>query len=186
MNVAALLAKQPALSDKIISMSRPFTDDTEITFSPIYAWMLIGFGSFFFLLGLFVLTPWAKGGSLALGILIALVAAGGIAGGVIWLKHLPVVLRLTADELQVSGVTPVRWSEIERVDVQKLEIDGTPVHYVCIRLTNRRPVEGSLNRLFQAGRNALLGDYDIVLDEQKYSRPADWLAAECRKRLGQG
>lgn len=160
-------------------------DDIEITFSPLYAWMLIGFGLFFFLLGLFVMTPWAVGGSVALGVLIALAAAAGMGGGVLWLKHLPVVLRFTSEELQVIGSAPVRWSEIERVDVQKIDMEGHLVSYVCIELKTRRAVEGNLNRAFQAARSAVLGDYDIVLDEQKYSRPAEWLAAECKRRVGQ-
>ena len=30
---------------------------------------------------------------------------------------------------------------------------------------------------------SLLGDYDIVLNDQTYSRPADWLAAEFNRRV---
>lgn len=162
----------------------PPSDDIEITFSPLYAWMLIGFGCFFFLLGLFILTPLAAERNVPAAVAICVAAAAGIAGGAYWLKHLPVMLRFTAQEMQFPGSASIRWSEMERVDVQTLDIDGQHVSYVCIKLKTKRPADGGLQRLFQAARNAIMGEYDIVLDEQKYARSAKWIAGECERRRG--
>lgn len=160
------------------------TDATDIRFNPLYAWMLIGFGCIFLLLGLFVMTPWAVQGSVALGGAICLASLAGIAGGAFWLKHLPVILRFTEDELQICGKNSVRWQDVAAVDVRTIRIRGNAVSYVCLRLKTKPASENTLHSLFQAARDMILGDYDIVLDEQKYSRPAAWLAAECGRRMG--
>ena len=161
----------------------PPADDIEIQFNPLYAWLLVGFGCVFFFLGLFIMTPWAVAGSVAVGLLICLASVCGFAGGLFWLKRLPVILRFTREELQLPGSAPVRWDDVETVDVQTIRIDGHPVNYACIKLKTKRNADRTMRRMFEAARNAILGDYDVVLDEQKYARPAEWIAAECRRRL---
>jgi hypothetical protein len=161
----------------------PQAEDLEIQFNPLYAWLLVAFGCVFFSLGLFIMTPWAVGGSVSGGLLICLASACGFAGGVFWLKHLPVILRFTSQELQLPGSAPVRWNEIETVDVRTIHIRRNPVSYACIKLKTKRNADSTMRRVFEAARDAILGDYDIVLDEQRYARPAEWIAAECRRRL---
>jgi hypothetical protein len=161
----------------------PQADDIEIQFNPLCAWLLVGFGCVFFFLGLFIMTPWAAQGSVAGGLLICLASVCGFVGGVFWLKHLPVILRFTSEELQMPGSAPVRWDDVETVDVRTIRIRGNQVNYACIKLKTKRNADSTMRRMFHAARDAILGDYDIVLDEQNYSRPAEWIAAECRRRL---
>src|SRR5947209_12155835 len=104
------------------------------------------------------MTPWAVGGSVAGGLLICLASVCGIAGGVFWLKHLPVILRFTSDELQMPGSAPVRWDDVETVEVRTIRIRGNSVNYACIKLKTKRNADSTMRRMFQAARDAILGD----------------------------
>ena len=171
---------------KAVSRSDPTSGETlEITSSAFCAWLLIGFSGSWFCLGLLLMLPRMPRQDVASGLGICTLSAAAIAGGCFWLKHLPVQLRLTPDELQFPGgkQPPIPWVDIERVDVRTIRIHHD-VSYLCVKLKpdapNRRRDSASLT-------GKLLGhfgaDDDLFLDDQRFNRTAEWLAADFNRRI---
>lgn len=82
--------------------------DIELRLSPLYPWLLIGFGVLFFLLGILFASPIAKGRNVGLGLFISLASIAAVVGGNYWRQHLPVMVRMTARELSLPKMWPRR------------------------------------------------------------------------------
>jgi len=116
--------------------------DIELRLSPLYAWLLIGFGGVSLFLGILVASSAAKVHNTGLGILICLASMGAIGGGNYWRKHLPVMVRMTSRELSLPKMWPRRvivpWSEITVIEKKTLTGFRLGVRqvseHVCIKL----------------------------------------------------
>lgn len=160
-------------------------DDTlEICFSAFPAWILIIFAAVMFPLGALFTMPFAAGQNVGLGIAICAASLAGVAGGRFWLRRLPVMLRLTPEELQFpsKGRGAIRWADIERVEVRRLPAGD--VGLVCMKLKRSAGYEPSaITASVQSLLNKVGVGYDMVLNEQEYSRTAEWLAQEFNTRI---
>jgi hypothetical protein len=177
--------------------------DIELRLSPLYSWVLTGFGGAGLLLGIMIASPLAKGHNTGLGVLICLASIGTIGGGSYWWKHLPVMVRMTSRELSLPKMWPKRvivpWSEIAVIEKKTLTgfrrgVRQTSEH-VCIKLKNPLPSNDRLSEswpaykrfndaLMDGVKNNLLGGYDLFLNPQdEFLRDADWFIAECKKRM---
>jgi hypothetical protein len=177
--------------------------DIELRLSPLYAWLLIGFGGVCLFLGILVASPAAKGHNTGLGVLICLASMGAIGGGNYWRKHLPIMVRMTSRELSLPKMWPRRvivpWSEIAVIEKKTLTGFRRGVRqiseHVCIKLKNPLPSNDRLSEswpaykrlndaLMNGVKNNLLGGYDLFLNPQdEFLRDADWFIAECKKRM---
>jgi hypothetical protein len=177
--------------------------DIELRLSPLYAWLLIGFGGVCLFLGILVAFPGAKGHNTGLGVLICLASIGAVGAGNYWRKHLPVMVRMTSRELSLPKMWPRRvivpWSEIAVIEKRTLTGFRLGVRqvseHVCIKLKNPLPSNDRLSEswpaykrlndsLMNGVKNNLLGGYDLFLNPQdEFLRDADWFIAECKKRM---
>jgi len=163
--------------------------DIEIRFSPLYAWLLIGFGVFFFFMGLFFFSPSLPGRSVGLGILTCALSVAGVVGGNYWRNHLPVVVRMTSRNILLPRVGAVDWNDIVAIEKKSLGISSygarSSSEWVGFKLKNRPPQYKGLNQTFmKAMKNVVLGGYDFVLNpQQELLRDADWFIDECKKRM---
>jgi len=177
--------------------------DIELRLSPLYAWLLIGFGGVSLFLRILVASSAAKVHNTGLGILICLASMGAIGGGNYWRKHLPVMVRMTSRELSLPKMWPRRvivpWSEITVIEKKTLTGFRLGVRqvseHVCIKLKNPLPSNDRLSEswpaykrlndtLMNGVKNHLLGGYDLFLNPQdEFLRDADWFIAECKKRM---
>jgi len=177
--------------------------DIELRLSPLYAWLMIGFGGVSLLLGILIVSSVAKGHNTGLGVLICLASISAIGGGNYWRKHLPVMVRMTPRELSLPKMWPRRvivpWSEIAVIEKKTLTgsrhgVRQTSEH-VCIKLKTPLPSNDRLSEswpgykrfndaLMSGVKNNLLGGYDLFLNPQdEFLRDADWFILECKKRM---
>ena len=177
--------------------------DIELRLSPLYPWLLIGFGGVSLLLGILIASPVAKGHNTGLGVFICLASIGAIVGGNYWRNHLPVMVRMTSRELSLPKMWPRRvvvpWTEIAVIEKKTLTgfrhgMRQTSEH-VCIKLKNPLPSNDQLSAswpaykrfndtLMNGVKNNLLGGYDLFLNpHDEFLRDADWFIAECKKRI---
>jgi hypothetical protein len=158
----------------------PLLPTIEIRFSPIYAWLLIGFGVIFFLLAFLVGRQ-----NVGLAIFIAVASLGGVFGGNYWRRHLHVVARMTPRQLILQRGGTVNWTDIVAIERKRLTIRYRGSHesdYVCIKLAAGRPVRDGLEGWLDKAKTAVLG-YDIVVPGSELSCTADWFVEECKKRM---
>ena len=174
----------------------------ELRLSPLYPWLLIGFGALFFVLGLLFASPLAKGRNIGVGILLCVVSAGAIVGGNYWRHHLPVMVQMTARELFLvrwPRRLSIKWTEIVEIDKKSLTLMRHGVRHnsewVCIKLKNPLPSNDPLSQssptykrfneaLMRGIKDNLLSGYDLFINPQdEFLRTADWFIAECRKRM---
>jgi len=177
--------------------------DIELRLSPLYPWLLIGFGGVALLLGILIASAGARGHNAGLGVFICLASIAAIVGGNHWRKHLPVMVRMTSRELSLPKMWPRRvvvpWTEIAVIEKKTLTgfrhgVRQTSEH-VCIKLKNPLPSNDQLSAswpaykrfndaLMNGVKNNLLGGYDLFLNPQdEFLRNADWFIAECKKRM---
>jgi len=155
-----------------------------VRFPATYAWGVIGFGGVFFLLGLtFALL---NRRNLGFSMFLSTTSLAAIGGATYWLRHLHVVARLTARQLILRRDGAFNWDEI--VLIKSVEIRasyrGSPTRsrFVCVALKNRPAAKGRLDAFMRKAKHAISG-YDIILGESELSCTADWLVAECPKRI---
>lgn len=101
------------------------------------------------------------------------------------MRNLPVLLRLTPDELQFPSRKrkPIRWIDIDRADVRNINI-GNEVSFACIRLkeiesAQKNDIGSKFQQLFRKFDMA----YDLILNEQEFSAGAEWLCSEFNRRI---
>lgn len=184
-------------STRISNLKVACGPDIELRMSPMYAWIGIVFGVIFFILGLFIASPAAKGRNVGLGLFITLASAAGVYGANYWRQHLPLVARLTARQLVLQRSTRVAidWTNIAEIEKKSVTVrmHGAlkTAELVLIRfkspvsLTQKTDVISRLNQvLMNAVKDSVLGGYDVVVNPQEeFMRTADWFLGECRKRI---
>jgi len=157
----------------------------EIRFTPVPAWLLIGFGAAFLILAVFFMAL-PRGRSVGLGIVIATLSVAAMVGGNIWRNHLPVVARLTNKQLILKRGGSVAWGEIAVIEKKTIKMrykaNRAESDWICIKLKTPRPVEKGLNGFFLKLKNAVTG-YDIIVPQQDLSISADAFIDECKKRM---
>jgi hypothetical protein len=158
----------------------------EIRFSPLYAWLLVGFGVVFFLLGLWIASPLIARQNVGFGLFLAVLAVAAIVGGNYWRHHLHVVARLTPRQLFLRRAGTVSWTEIAAIEKREVRARYKGAahgsEYICIKLKTGRPVQKGLEG-FMLKLKADVTGYDIIIPGYELSRPADWFIAECQKRM---
>ena len=153
----------------------------EVHFSPVYAWMLIGFGAIFFGLALVLGKKFPP-----LGIFIALASLAGMIGGNYWRQHLHVVARMTPRHLILRREGSVAWSEIAQLEKKVVHVYYRGSHqseFVCIRLNAKRNVREGFSGVLDLIKKKLLRGYDLVVPGSELSCTVDWFVAECQKRM---
>jgi hypothetical protein len=154
----------------------------EIRFSPIYAWLLIGFGGIFFLLAFLVGSK-----NPGLGVLIAVLSVGGMFGGNYWRHHLHVVARMTPRQLILQRGGTMSWGDIAAIEKKTIRVPYKGVSqessYVCIKLKTPRKATDKLQGFLDKVKKTVLGGYDIIVPESELSCSVDWFIAECKKRM---
>jgi hypothetical protein len=147
--------------------------------------MLIFFGVLILGLGILLTMPFLPRQNIPLGIGISAAAVVAIAAGRVWLRHLPVVMRLTPEGLEILRKrTTYRWSDIDQVAVKTIYVKGK-VSYLCLRLKpeakERYDLEpdGWIIRAIKA----IGGDFDFAFNGQELSLPADLLKTKIEQRL---
>lgn len=180
--------------DRLITPFDP--DETlEVTFSPTFAVILLVFSACMLVLGIFITLPMAAGQDIPIGIAIAVGSLGGLYGGYYWLNHLPVVLRLTPEGLEVprKNLTYL-WSDIQHVEIKTIYVKGQ-VNYLCLRLWPecRTRYGDNTKGALAAAMKAIGGNFDLILHEQELSVSVsnlrDWMmprveAAKAQRREG--
>ena len=189
-----------ARSSATASASLP---DIELRLSPLYAWLLIGFGAIFFFIGLLFASPTAKRPNIGLAVLICAVSAAAVIGGNYWRHHLPVTAAIRRRGLYRSSVQGramlIEWSNIAEIEKKNLNLMHHGVRHnaelVFIKLKNPISSKDALSETFPAYKrfqdallkgikDNLLGGYDFYLNPQdEFLRNADWFISECRKRM---
>ena len=174
-----------------------------IRLSPLYAWLLMGFGVLMFFIGLLFLSPTSRGKNIGLGMLICAASIATVIGSNYWRHHLPVLVRMTSRQLLLPGKWPQRiaidWTNIVAIDKKTLTVSRHGVRnnseFVCIKLKDPLPMTDPLSQAFPAYKRmnealmkgvtkTLLGGYDLVINPvDEFARTADWFLAECQKRM---
>jgi hypothetical protein len=177
--------------------------DIELRLSPLYAWLLIGFGGIFFVIGLLFASPTAKRPNVGLGILICAVSAAAVIGGNYWRHHLPVMAAIRRRGLYRSSVQGrpmlIEWNNIAGIEKKNLSLMRYGARHnselVFIKLKKPISAKDALSESFPAYKrfqdallkgikDNLLGGYDFYINPQdEFLRSADWFIAECKKRM---
>jgi len=156
-----------------------------IRFPATYAWLAIGFGGLFFLLGiLFALLQPHR--NLAFGAFLSTVSLAAAIGANYWRQHLLVVAQLTPRQLILRRDGTVNWSDIAAIEKKEIHSSyrgtaGTS-QFARIRLKSRPAPKGRLHGFLQKAKHAVTG-YDIIVPASELSCTADWFVAECHKRM---
>jgi hypothetical protein len=162
---------------------RPGNEPTlEIRLTAKYAWILIGAGAIFFVLGFLLGTK-----NPPLGIFISIASVAAVIGGNYWRHNLHVVARLTPRQLILRRDGAIDWTNIAAIDKKEIT---TPNHgvrhrseFVCIKLKNKPKAREGVYGFLDKVKSTVLGGYDIVLGDSELSCTADWFIAECKKRM---
>jgi len=157
----------------------------DITFSPTFAWMLIIFGGVFFCIGILFLMPFLPRQNILLAFGIMAASVGGIIGGRVWLRNLPVVMRLTAEGLEVPRKKMTYlWDDIAQVAVKDVYVNGQ-VSYLCIRLTpqSKEKYDIQPDSMISKVLKTIGGDFDLVFNDQEFSMAAIRLKREIENRI---
>jgi len=174
----------------------------ELRLNPMYAWIVIGAGVAFLLLGLFIVAAPSKSLGRGPGILTCLASIAAIIGGNYFRHHLPVMARMTPRQLSLPGMWPrkvvIDWTNISAIDKKTVTVFRHGVRqqseFVCIKLKNAPAADDPLsqasptykrfNEALMKGAKALVGGYDVVINPlDQFIRTADWFIAECKKRM---
>jgi hypothetical protein len=201
MNTTSGSVSAPARSGVAAKPSRA-TADIELRLNPMYAWIVIGAGVAFLLVGLFILASQSKHRNPGVGVLICVISIAAIIGGNYFRHHLPVMARMTKRQLSLPGTWPRRlvidWTNIAAIDKKTVMLFRHGVRQeaelVCIKLKNppaatdplsqAYPAYKRFNEALQKGVKALVGGYDVIINPlDNFMRTADWFIAECKKRM---
>jgi len=91
----------------------------EIRFTPVYAWMTIGFGVVFFLLGFFIALL-GHHRNLGFGVVICLISVPAVIGANYWRKHLHVVAQMTPGQLVLRRDGSIDWDNIAAIENKEI------------------------------------------------------------------
>src|SRR5581483_2586387 len=159
--------------------------DLDIRFPAGYAWLLMGIGAVFFLLGLLIAFVF-RHGSLGFGLFLMALSAAAVIGGNYWRQHLHVVAQLTSRQLILRREGAVNWDEIAAIETKEIHSSyrGTKgkSEFVCLKLKSPRAPQSGLQGFMARAKAAITG-YDIIVPMSEFSCNADWFVTECRKRI---
>jgi len=166
------------------SMNAPLPN-IEIRFTPVYAWMMIGFGVIFFLLGLFIALL-AHHRNLGFGLVLCLISIPAVIGANYWRKHLHVVAQMNPQQLVLRRDGPIGWDNIAVIENKVLHSFNHGARhrseFVCLKLKTKPVPKDRWHGFFLKAKSAIIG-YDVILSANDMSCTADWFIAECRKRM---
>jgi hypothetical protein len=159
--------------------------DIEIRFTPVYAWLTMGFGVLFFVLGLFFVF-WGHHRNPGLGVFISVTAVAAGIGANYWRKHLHIVAQMNSRQLVLRRDGTIDWDNIAAIENKEIRASyhGAPTRseWICIKLKNKPTPKDRWQGFFLKAKSAITG-YDIILGADELSCTADWFIAECRKRM---
>jgi hypothetical protein len=174
------LKTPPAGADSIVTPP----PDIEIRFTPVYAWMTIGFGVIVFLLGLFIALL-THHRNLGFGLGLCLISVAAVIGANYWRKHLHVVAQMNLRQLVLRRGGPIDWDNIAAIENKEIRSfyhgARTRSEWICIKLKNKPTPKDRWHEFFLKAKSAITG-YDIIVAANEMSCTADWFVAECRKR----
>jgi hypothetical protein len=153
----------------------------EVRFSPVYAWMLIGFGALFFILALVLGHKFP-----ALGIFISIAAMAAMVGGNYWRQHLHVVARMTPRHLILRRGGTVAWPEIGQLEKKVVTVYYRGLReseFVCIKLNVKRNVREGVLGVLDRLKTQVLGGYDVIVPGDELSCTVDWFVDQCQQRM---
>jgi hypothetical protein len=189
MNVITKSSVSPPIPQASATNTTEVLPDIEIRFSPLYAWLLIGFGGIFLIFGLLLATSPVGRQSDGLGLLICVLSIAGVFGANYWRHHLPIIVRMTQRRLFLPRGVEVDWADIVEIEKKTLALSRhgarNTSEFVCFKLKNQPAKYNRVNQAFlKLIKSALLGGYDVVINPQdELFRSADWFLAECKKRM---
>ena len=156
-----------------------------IRFPPTYAWLAMGIGGVFFVLGLLIALVFPHG-KVGVGAVLCALSLVGVIGANYWRLHLHVVARLTPRQLILRRGGAVDWSDIAEIERKEIRSSYRGVsnrsEFVCIRLTSRPAATGRLDGILKKVKHGVTG-YDIIVPGSELSCGAAWFVAECHKRM---
>jgi hypothetical protein len=157
----------------------------EVRFPATYAWMAIGFGAIFFLLGLLIALV-NHHRNLGVGVLLVVLSLAAVVGANYWRKHLHVVAQLTPQQLILRRDGAVNWEEIAAIEKNEIHASYHGARgksdFVCIKLKTKRAPKGGLQGFLLKAKEAMTG-YDIIVPMSEFACGTDWFVAECQKRM---
>src|SRR5689334_21360031 len=116
----------------------PRTPDLIVRFPVGYAWLLMGIGAAFALLGVAIMVTTTVPGGRGMGEFIVLCGIAAVVGGNWWRHHPHEVARLTPRQLVLRREGIVKWEEISAIDKKEFTVRyrGTPTknEFACIKL----------------------------------------------------
>jgi hypothetical protein len=177
----------PQKTSSAVTKNSAIAPDLEIRFSPLYAWLIMGFGLLFFFIGLLFVSPSARGRNVGLGLFICAASIAAVVGGNYWRHHLPIMVRMTPRQLFLPRGVTVEWAEITAIEKKTIPLRRQSSEWICIKLKNKLPARNFSEKFGLRLKSLLTGGYDIVISpQQELMRDADWFIAECKKRMPSG
>jgi len=174
----------PAIGQTVVATTDAPLPDIEIRFTPVYAWMTIGFGVICFFLGLFIALLAHHG--VGFGLSMCFISIAAAIGANYWRKHLHVVAQMTPRQLVLRKDGPVDWGNIAAIENKEIHAFNHGVRhrseFVCIKLKSSPPPKNKWDGFFIKAKRAVIG-YDIIVSVNDMACTADWFIDECRKRM---
>jgi len=184
-DMSIAIHEHPEMTRKGIDYTNAPLPDINIRFTPVYAWMTIGFGVIVFLFGVFI-AMLSHHRNVDFGLVLCLTSVTAVIGGNYWRKHLHVVARMNARQLVLRRDGSIDWGNIAVIENKAIHSFNHGVRhrseFVCIKLKNRPTPKNAWEGFFLKAKSAILG-YDIVVGADELSCTAEWFVAECRKRM---
>lgn len=167
-------------------MNQATTDETiEIRLTPTYAWMAMGFGVLFFLLGVLFMIPLMPRHNYLLGLAVMVTSALVFFAGRWWARNLPVCVRIGPQGLEfVGNKITYLLSDISEVGVHRLYL-GKWRTFFCLRL---RPgcaekYKGHSGGIMQTAVSAIIGEWDIIVTDELWVMGAEELKSQVDRRI---
>ena len=158
-----------------------------IRLTPLYAWIVIGAGVAFLLLGL-AFAGFGSRMSPAFNLFLIVLSLAAIFGGNYWRHHLHVVARLTPRQLILRREGAIDWADIAELEKKTLRISRRQTQaeseFACIKLKNPRPPSSGLAAAMAKFKSAVTG-YDVIVPGNELSCTVDFFVEECKKRMAQ-
>lgn len=161
------------------------TDTIEIKSSSIAPWTVIGMAILFGCVGFLSTLPLSPNQNIPGGIFFMLVAAAGFFVGRVWLRNLPVKMRITPEALEICETSAVfLFADIEEVDAKPLPLKGKGT-YLCIRIKTelKQRYAATSTGFFQNLAKSIRGGFDFAFCDRNLSFSAYRLRKEIERRM---
>jgi len=182
--MSVALHDESAIAQTVVTTPAAPLPNIEIRFTPVYAWITIGFGAICFCLGLFIAL--LAHHDVGFGLSMCFMSVAAAIGANYWRKHLHVVAQMTPRQLVLRRDGPIDWENIAAIENKEIHTSNHGVghrsEFVCIKLKNSPPPKNKWDGFFIKAKRAIIG-YDIIVSANDMACTADWFTAECRKRM---